>query len=597
MDLRRIVLYLLKGREQELPHISYLLTSGMLSGMAITFYLATMTTLFLENEEFRRSDFALGFISSGITATTFITIYNYFQKRKNYALLATISYFFIFLLLFTTTTLVFYYPNHTTIILGYILLPPIMALTNQVFWGSFGRMFNFQAAKRLAGGIDMGQVLAMLTAFITILLIEKSLDDISVLLFIALFFAFLNFINSLRLHFGHLRVNTRVQKENDLNPSSRVKRKYIVTLSLFLVISVFCASFVETSYKMALEQKYSNEQDLLYFVSFISIIVITSSFLVQTVINDWLLENYGIRFSVLILPLILFILTSINTIIILLYGVSLTDSMGIFIFIFVVMSQVLVSSLRDALESPLFKIFFFPIHESERFSIQAIVEGNIKEVGTVAAGLSLLFLDRLFPETNTTGYLFNNAFLFTGAVFWFVFGILSYKGYKQLLNNNLKYSRVLAVPTDFKTRVDELLSYQMIEIQNQKEKQNLLYFLFYLHPVLFIRKFHSIQLSSPSLSSFELKTYLKIIEGFISADLIHQLESIRPQRYQLIEQIGMILLDYKKSQEESFQTIDQWSSSYEFCTRLKALRYIYQSYQPDYAPFLFSMLQDYNDIV
>ena len=52
---------------------------------------------------------------------------------------------------------------------------------------------------------------------------------------------------------------------------------------------------------------------------------------------------------------------------------------------FVISGKAFTASLRDALESPAFKLFFLPFDLTVRFDIQNIVEGVIGQFATFAA--------------------------------------------------------------------------------------------------------------------------------------------------------------------------------------------------------------------
>ncbi len=160
--------------------------------------------------------------------------------------------------------------------------------------------------------------------------------------------------------------------------------------------------------------------------------------MVQTFLNDLILEQYGLRTALLILPVILvgFIVTEIfvgNY-----FGFTVAEAGENFLIFFVVvsLSKLFVDALRDSLENPTVKIFFFPLDPSIRFDTQTRIEGVISQFAGFLAGLLIIGLGAL----HFTDLLFNNYIVLLIIAIWIYATFRIHKSYTKALKGTLSNS-------------------------------------------------------------------------------------------------------------------------------------------------------------
>jgi ATP/ADP translocase len=176
------------------------------------------------------------------------------------------------------------------------------------------------------------------------------------------------------------------EKKEQVKFSTLFKDPYTRLLSLFLIFSMGAAIFVDYTFYSATETMFPEEQDLNDFLSFFSGTVILMSFLIQSFLNDFLINKFGLRVSLMLMPLIL-ILFTIGTIFSgHYYGYDIKTDQFILFFVFTATAKAFTASLKDALESPAFKLFFLPFNIKIRFDIQTRIEGVVNEFAKLAAG-------------------------------------------------------------------------------------------------------------------------------------------------------------------------------------------------------------------
>lgn len=397
----------LGGEPGEEKPMLLLLGQGFFMGVLIATYTVGAETLFLSTvgEQYMGKAFAL----SGVMGIMSAGLYVQFQKKINFSTLMLTIAFLVFLFVAGVRG-AFWYTDYKTDHLGFHYLPfilfvmmgPVISITVLTFWGIFGRIWDLKQAKRIIGGIDTGQLVATMIAFFAIpvlsamnlinethdLLLLSSIAAFGILLFSILIVKDFNLDSATKIR----KTDTKVRKITYLD---LFKDKYLRMLCIFMVFSMASAVFANFVYYSATEIMYPDEVELRTFLSFTNGTVMVLSFIIQSFINDIIIGKYGLKVSLMVMPLILalFTLGAIFSGHLFVYDVKTDDFL--FFFIFLVVGKVFTSSLKDALENPAFKLFFLPFDVKIRFDIQSRIEGVVNEIAVLAAGALQIALGTL----------------------------------------------------------------------------------------------------------------------------------------------------------------------------------------------------------
>ncbi|NQW26558.1 MAG: HEAT repeat domain-containing protein [Flammeovirgaceae bacterium] len=376
----------------------FLLGMGALMGFFLASYQVGSESLFIQvlGEEYLSESFFV----TGALGILFTMSYVYLQKRIKFSRLV-IGNAVIISLFVCGLRLAFEFIDVGDKSSGFSVLPfllfvmmgPMTAILLLGFWGIFGRIFDTRQTKRLIGSVDTGQLIATIIAFFSIpiltrlpffnetydLLLISSISVIGILVLTILMCLNwnVNLIDSLK-------------KESSVSSKGYVwifKNKFTRLLSFFMVFSMGTAIFLDYVFYSATEIKYPNEQELNDFLSFFNGTVIIMSFIIQTFINDIILNRFGLKVALMTMPIILILFMIGGIISGHIYGFEILNEDFLFFFMFVISGKAFTASLRDALESPAFKLFFLPFDLTVRFDIQNRVEGVIGQFATFAAGL------------------------------------------------------------------------------------------------------------------------------------------------------------------------------------------------------------------
>ena len=394
MHLLKGFLYFLGGEDGEEKAMLLLLAIGFCMGIFIAAYQVGAEALFiyeLGEELMEEAFFAAG--AAGVVTTV---IFVWLQKMIRFSVLSisTIFVIFMFVLGLRIGDVTYDWPYWS--FLQFVMMGPATALIILSFWGTFGRMFNLRASKRIIGGIDTGQLSATVLAFFSIPIISNFINSDTEDLIVAAIIAC----------FGILFFQIWLVKSFNLDSATKAKHgekevknvgfvdlfrdKYLRMLCLFLVFSTIAANFIEYSFYSATETMYPVENELKNFLSFFNGLVMVASFLIQSFLNDLIMGKFGLRVSLMVMPFILALFTIGAIVSGHIFGYTEKNDEYLFFFLFVACGNFFTLSIKDALESPAFKLFFLPLDIKIRFDIQTRIEGVIGQVAALVAG-SIIF--------------------------------------------------------------------------------------------------------------------------------------------------------------------------------------------------------------
>jgi ATP:ADP antiporter, AAA family len=430
----------LNVKPEEQTKVLLMLAMGFFIGIFVATYQVTSESLFLNRLSAQLNK---AFLISGGLGIAITLIFSFFQSRVRFIWLV----FFSLVLIFITTLLLNYFYRFGNIVatdnilmLMYCLTGPITALLLLCYWGMFSRLFNFRQSKRIISWIDTGQLVAIILANFLIplsaSLFPKTIDYLLVCnISIVGVIVCLGIITS---KFDFIRQTVNFDKtEIAQTRFSRILRdKYVVLLSVFLIVSVVTLNFSQFIFQNILNKQFPAQRDLTDFLAYFNGAIYTLSLVMQVFLNDRIIGTYGLRVSLFIMPIVtgLFATTSFAAALFFGYDFSVNPETVIYFFLFVALTRLFNTMLRDSLENPVYKLMFVPLDSRHRFGIQTKVEGVVSETGRLIAGI-LIFSLSLFSFFEIIWIP-----LFIVAFCAIYFGVIQrlYVGYKNKIRSKLE---------------------------------------------------------------------------------------------------------------------------------------------------------------
>nr|HPM32878.1 hypothetical protein [Chryseolinea sp.] len=434
----------LRIKTQEEKQIVLMLCTGFFMGIFIATYQVTADSLFLNRMSDQLTKALLIAGALGILSTALFSIFQNVIRFTTLAL-ASIGLILVFTLV-TYWLLHAGYPELTDyfIFALFCMSGPITAVLLLSFWGIFGRLFNFKQSKRIIGWIDTGQLIAAILATLIIIPFTTKIvpDTSNYLLLCAISITIVSILFVVISSSFSLSKNNPKEFSRAIRKEASVGKiftdRYILTLSMFLMVSMFMFVFSQYSFQQIVTAQYPNERDLTNFNSFFIGAVYGISLIMQTFVNQKIISNYGLKISLFILPIVvaIFSLGSIISGSLMGFDKAISPFGFIYFFLFVALSRLFNWTLRDSIENPVFKLFFIPLDGRIRFNIQAKVEGLVNEGSRLLAGLAI-FLLALLPSFNA---IHISILMLVMAGIYFIVVSNMYNGYRGKIRLKLESS-------------------------------------------------------------------------------------------------------------------------------------------------------------
>ncbi len=435
------LLKLLDVEPEESGPVFYLLGISFLLGMFLATVTVAAQTLFLNNYS-ESLDLPKALVISGVFGIIATTIYNILQGRIPFRFL---GFGTLAIILALTAGIEFgekYVEDVKTLYYyGFTLILPFTFMTSLVFWGAFARMFNLRQTKRIIGSVDLGTMIAQILAFFTIPVLLNAGVQIESLFTIGLF-SILGYLILFAIMSNKYLGKNRLASADDeqehkkLSVIGFLKNKYIVLMAVFIIISMTALRFIDYSFFNATVNQYrTNPEGLPYFLSLFEATIVIFSFLFTMFATDRLNQDYGLRISLLVNPLLLLLFTGAAFALGSFFGFdpAKDGNSVIFFFIMVAMSKLFINAFRDALDSPTFKFYYVPIDKPIKLDTQTKIEGVVTALASTIAGGLIVLINQFHIFNLLSITLFTLPLL----VLWYWVTNNMYKGYRETLQSSL----------------------------------------------------------------------------------------------------------------------------------------------------------------
>jgi AAA family ATP:ADP antiporter len=339
-------------------------------GIFISTFEIGSTSLFLDN--FADSELPKAFIISGIIGVLITTIFTNLQKVISYKALS-IGNLFIISVITILLRLSFEYTADPILIYGvFVIMGPLKVIAFLGFWGMASRVFSLRQGKRLFGLIDSGQVFGAIIIGFSTALIMQFLTETKDLLILSSISIFMTLILQFFVNRQFNEESAQAEPQLEEQGKEQVdygffKSKYIQFMMIFVVLSTISVFFIYNSFLTVTRDQFPESKDLTNFLGFFISMVMIFSFLFKTFLYSRLIQMYGLKIVLIILPVLLLIVTISASAVGSIFGFTSATSVNFTLFfILISLSQLFSLSLKNSLEVPAFKILYQPLPKSIR---------------------------------------------------------------------------------------------------------------------------------------------------------------------------------------------------------------------------------------
>lgn len=433
MKNENALLRLMNIRGDEARAVFMLIAFSFFTGLTLSFYFTASNALFLKHFDSRM--IPVSFIASGVLIYLSWLVFSRLDARMNFKNQVSLKMLFVFITVALLTAGVYYLPSSWLIFILYTWVRVVVFVTLVTFWGIAGRLFNLRQGKRIFGLITTGEVVSIIIGYFSIPLLLRFLKapDLLLLASVTLLLC-LVMARWILLSFSALmgsnthNANTAL-KEAKTNTSylKLIRKPYFSLISLMALMPIFGYLFVDFLFLSQTKVEFAQKPEAIagFFGVFLGSVAVIE--LLMKLVSGRFLNKYGIRPSLLSLPVVMVGSVLVAAIAGLLYGASTL------FFAFIALSRLFERSVRAAVYEPSFQLLYQPVPADQRLVFQNQIEGIPKALGTILTGLVILF----FSAFGSLGLVFYSWFFVLALLVWVWISFRMYDSYRGILKSKL----------------------------------------------------------------------------------------------------------------------------------------------------------------
>lgn len=422
---------LLDIKEEEQGAVLLLLIHSFFIGIFLSSFFSVANGAFLRS--FDAKWLPIAYIASGVTGYAISSVFSSLQKKISYRwLLLGVLLTLLALMVFFVLSLMSGAVEWIAFVM-FVWVGPFYSLIALQFWSMAMKMFDLRQAKRLFGLLGTGDVLSSLIGFSSVPFILSLFKDGGgevALLLLGIVGLVLGIVFQLRIFTlfseqlgGKKSGNAGGKKES---MKEVLQNKYFLLIFIVTFCSVLGQYFVDYNF-MSLSRSTFKKSELTFFIGSFFAIIKLIEFIAKTFVAARLLKSYGLSFGLTLLPILLFIFTTLAVVL------KVLDASAMLIFVPLAMNKLFDRSLRKAIDDPSMKVMYQPLDPETKLSVQTHAEGKAKQIGIVVAG-GILILFSYIPNFNVL-YTAFVLLLVLGA--WVYYANRMYQRYRMIIKDKL----------------------------------------------------------------------------------------------------------------------------------------------------------------
>lgn len=448
--MKNFILKTFNARPEEFASVGLLLILGFFMGLFLATYDVAAPALFLAEFE-DNTILAQAILLSGVLSVVSTYIYAFLQRKIAFKYLVL-----LFLLLLLGATAAIWVQsnaevvNQVVVFTAFVLALPFSFIASLIFWGYFGRVFNLKQSKRVIGGIDTGQLIASIIALFAIGYVLDNNIIVTPQLYLGSVVGIVGMIAATYFTNPLIAKSTSALKKVKAQSLLKIfSNRYTRWMTLFVMISLIAITFIDYSFLSVTNIQWTTVAEKGAFLAKFEATVVIFSFLFQTFVTDWLIENYGLKTSLLVNPILAILLATVALLVYFVMGSSADADNFVWFFLAIAASKLFIDALKDALDGPTFKLYFLPIDSDIKFDVTTKVEGVVTAIGGVIAGLILIGMNQFNVEI-----IYVSVGLIPMLLAWYIITNRMHLGYKSTLQYTLEKNKKTTASSSLDTNTE-----------------------------------------------------------------------------------------------------------------------------------------------
>ena len=420
-------------RPEERKSFRSLFLLSLITGIGLSYYFVAVNTFLIQKASVSNLPYA--YIISGLGGVLLIKIYQHRQQKRgviNSYRESLIAFFIVAVGVFMAFTELGHQKGYAVYLayLGFLFNMPFTIIFALSFSGICARLYNMAQSKRLLALVGTGEIIASIIGYLTAPIISQLTGSPNYLLPLAAVCILPALVPIYKLaaenkeKLSHLPVAKASLKK--LNLSFFSNEKFYLLIAVVSVFSVSAIYFVDYSYLITVRfmAVYSGIEIATILGFFFSLVKIGE--LVFSFLSGSILSTKGVKFSILLLPMLL-----TGCFLFAVAGSLIFSNEPIFILSFIFLAKFAERVIRKAISTPAIKVLY-QVTGPDRLRIEATIEGVFNQVATVISGILLLIFSGLIKGAQPLYFLgIISGICFLLFLTWSVLSLKLYENYKK----------------------------------------------------------------------------------------------------------------------------------------------------------------------
>ncbi len=382
---------ILQVKPEERKAVRLMVWYSFFMGASIAFFYTAAISLFLHC--FDRNMLPYVYMAGGVVIYFLGRIFRIIQRKSSISKIMTWSLLFLIITASLLTIGYIFTFNKWLAFSMFLWINVFLFVHGIIFNGLASSIFTLQQGKRLYSFIGVGEVISNVLGFFSVPLLLKFIktEHLPLLTLFFLLLTLVVLVMLLRSFWRQLAVRrpSRVpEKKSSRSLTGFFKESFLLQLFILAILPVFGLYFVDYIFFGQTQMAFPQKEVLSGFIGIFFGITALVEFIVKTFVYGRLTGKYGVKPGLIGLPLALLISTFLASLSGTFFGVAA-------MFSFVVLSKLLMRSLKNSLSDPSYLILLQVMPASERFSFQGKIEGGPKALSNILVGAVIILLTAL----------------------------------------------------------------------------------------------------------------------------------------------------------------------------------------------------------
>ena len=440
MNIIKRITGLFSIMEDEVKSFRLLFLQSLLIGFANSYYYIVSSSFLLKNVNIKSLPNA--YIITGIGGFVLIKLYKSMQKKYGITGSYKLSIIVFSLICFANFFAVYVFGSNKSlsIFFAYFIVlfaTPFTTIFSLGVFAQCSRLYNISQSKRLLALVVSGEIIASVIAYLSVPFLRGLINgNIYVLLPVSgliILFVFIPFNKLLALNDSKLNRQITVKEAQKIDLSFFTKDKFYLLIAITTIFSVFAIYVVDYAYLISV--RYMSNQTGIEIAEIVSVFffIVKVGELSFSFLSGNILSNKGIKFSLLLLPIILLSAASLAFV-----SGFLFNGLPIFLLAFLFVAKLTERAIRKSITTPSVKVLYQVAEPHERQEIEANIDGLLNQLATVLSGVLLLVISILCFGDDMFSLLHIFSFVcIVSFALWSFFSLKMYDSYRIKIKNFL----------------------------------------------------------------------------------------------------------------------------------------------------------------